>query len=100
MFLLPREYCKILTEDPQLRKYAENADDFGRSLICTSMLSSDQEQALDSEAPPSSGYRSTDSNSSTAGGGYANRPPLPKGILRHPVVQNIKSRKNMVNTKR
>lgn len=122
MFLLPREYCKVLTEDPELRKYAENIDDFGRSLICTS-FSSDQEQPLESEVKttcastcstgtqPSSGYRSSSTMLLTDSGGsnvrceeqvkgYVNRPPLPKGILRNPVLQNIKSRKNFMNTKR
>lgn len=122
MFLLPREYCKVLTDDPELKKYIKNINDFGRSLICTS-ISSDHEQSAESEVKttcvstcstgtqPSSGYRgsstmlSTDSNGSTVkceeqGKSYANRPPLPRGILRNPVLQNIKSKKNLMNTKR
>lgn len=108
MFLLPREYCQILTEDPRLRKYVENMDDLGRSLICTSDISDVQEQHVESEAcsiatQPSSGYRSssrmmTNDSNYENGRPIANRPPLPRGILRNPVLQNIKSKK--MNTKR
>lgn len=106
MFLLPREYSKILIEDPELRKYAETVGDFGRSLICTSVLGEQEQQSLDSGMQPSSGYRgsstmfSTDSSGCAVGYSVSNRPPLPKGILRNPVLQNIKSRKNLMNSKR
>lgn len=111
MFLLPREYREILTRDTELRKYAENLDEFAKSLICTSILNDHGKQHLNSEDRPSSSHRnssilpSTESNDLVVADNeniknVANRPPLPKGILRHPVVQNIKSRKNLLNTKR
>lgn len=122
MFLLPREYCQILFEDPKLKKYAENLDDLGQSLICTSMLNNQEQNSVEPEVKttyvstcststqPSSGYRGSSTILTDSGGSpfryddqakqYVNRPPLPKGILRNPVLQNIKSRKNLMNTKR
>ena len=122
MFLLPREYCQILVEDPELKKYAENFDDFGRSLICTSTLNDAEPSSAETEVKttcastcstgtqPSSGYRGSSTILTDSGGSpfryeeqgkqYVNRPPLPRGILRNPVVQSIKSRKNLMNTKR
>ncbi len=120
MFLLPREYCRILSEDPELKKYAENIEEFGRSLICTSVLNDQQSpsgvevkttyaSSSSCGTQPSSGYRSSSTMLLTDSGGSpfkydehksADRPPLPKGILRNPVLQNIKCRKNLMNTKR
>lgn len=110
MFLLPREYCQVLMKDPKLKKYAEKMEDLGRSLICTSVAESETKPDYVSNCstgtPPSSGFRGS-STLLTDSGGSANkyedagkRPPLPKGILRNPVLQNIKSRKNFMNTKR
>lgn len=120
MFLLPREYCQILVEDPKLKKYAD--DDLGRSLICTSMLNDQEQNSAEPEVKttcvstcstgtqPSSGYRGSSTILTDSGGSpfryedqskqYVHRPPLPRGILRNPVLQSIKSRKNLMNTKR
>lgn len=113
MFLLPREYCQVLMKDPELKKYAEKLEDFGRSLICTSVVESGQDQMKNdctsncsTGTQPSSGFRGSSTLLTDSGGSggkcedQSKRPPLPKGILRNPVLQSIKSRKNLMNTKR
>ncbi|XP_065216209.1 uncharacterized protein LOC135842599 isoform X2 [Planococcus citri] len=112
MFLLPREYCQALMKDPQWQKYAEKMNDFGRSLICTSAMEPADENKTDCTSncstgtQPSSGFRGSSTLLTDSGGSackyedQSKRPPLPKGILRNPVLQNIKSRKNLTNTKR
>lgn len=112
MFLLPREYCQVLMKDPELQKYAEKLDEFGRSLICTSAVEHADEIKTDCTSncstgtQPSSGFRGSSTLLTDSGGSackyedQSKRPPLPKGILRNPVLQNIKSKKNLTNTKR
>lgn len=158
MFLLPKEYCHLLMQIPELEeRFKGTAHELGRSSLCTSGLQSDKSDELSESfgsaepkvtcvsssstaTQPSSGYRGsstmllTDSTAGTVlpcspsyvyhnenrtncrtsaendGNNPARtspklmvtneRPPLPRGILRNPAVQNVKEKQQKSNVKR